>query len=113
MGVKEQLTENIREFAKEAKIAEGNGSFNSAVTLYFKAIAVASDLFLLEKTGEIPSNHTLRFKILKEQFPEVYKIMDKIFPVYQRSYNLRMDKEYVEEMKNGLKKIVGSTGIKI
>lgn len=45
------LLENAKEYMKEAKQSKLNKSYNSAVTLYFKAIAVLSDLFILQKEG--------------------------------------------------------------
>lgn len=84
------LLENVREFVRDAQRAKENASFNSAATLFFKALAVSIDLFILKKEGFIPSNHAERFRLLKESYIELYRIMDKDFPVYQDSYRLKM-----------------------
>ncbi|MEW5896552.1 MAG: hypothetical protein AB1668_02575 [Nanoarchaeota archaeon] len=45
------LLENVNEFVKNAKKAKEDASYNSATTLFFKALAVATDLFILKKKG--------------------------------------------------------------
>ena len=47
MDQEETLLENVREFTKEAQKAKADGSFNAATTLFFKALAVSVDLFIL------------------------------------------------------------------
>lgn len=107
------LLENAREFLQEAKDAENNRSYNSAVTLYFKAIAVLVDLFILDKEGFIPSNHTERFRLLERKYLFLYRIMDKDFPIYQRSYRLRLGKGYVEVLRKDVEKVIRFTKIEI
>ena len=51
MTISEQLLENIREFTKEAEKSKKDCAYNSAITLFFKAIAVLTDLFLLRREG--------------------------------------------------------------
>lgn len=107
------LVENAKEFIKKAGEAEKDQAYNTAVTLYFKAIAVIIDLFILEKEGFIPSNHAQRFRILEEKYHLLYSILDKDFPLYQESYRLRLGKGYAEVLKNDFRKIVDFTKIKI
>ena len=111
--IENDLKENIKEFLKEAKKAEENKSYNSAATLFFKAIAVIVDLHILRKEGFIPSNHSQRFRLLEEKYKEIYKIMDKDFTIYQNSYKTRLNKEYVEVLKKDAEKISGITEIDI
>lgn len=87
--------------------------FNTAVTLYFKTIAVLVDLFLLKKEGFIPSNHSQRFRILEEKYSSLYFILDKDFPLYQQSYKLKLGKDYAEALKDDFKKVIEFTQIKI
>ena len=107
------LIDNGREFLKEADRAKEDGAYNSSVTLYFKAIAVIIDLFILKKEGFIPSNHNERFRILETKYPLLYKILDKNFPVYQQSYRLKLTKEYSNAMENDLENVIEFTKIKI
>ena len=110
---KKFLVENANEFLGKAREAEKDKAYNSAVTLYFKAIAVLTDLFILEKEGSIPSNHSERFRLLERKYPVLYRIMDKDFPIYQRSYRLRLDKEYAEVLRKDVEKVIKFTGIEI
>jgi len=94
MENKEILKQNIKEYLKEAEKAEKDFSYNSAATLYFKALAVLIDLFILEKEGFIPNNHNERFRLLELKYPLIYIILDKDFPIYQQSYRLKLDKKH-------------------
>lgn len=76
-------------------------------------MAVLADLFIYMKEGSIPSNHSERFKILKARYPEIYSILDKIFPIYQQSYKLKMSLEHVEELENDFRRIIKITKINI
>jgi len=107
------LLENIKEFIKQAKQASNDSSYNSAVTLLFKAIAVIVDLHILKTEGFIPKNHTERFQILKSKYFEIYKILNKDFPVYQQSYRIKLNKEYAEVLENDVKKLVKLTKIEV
>lgn len=111
MGIKEQLKENIMEFTKEAERAKKDNSYNSAITLFFKSIAVLTDLFLLSKEGFIPSNHTERFDVLRKKYPNIYLILDRCFPLYQQTYRLKMSKGHLEAIENDFGKLVEITGI--
>jgi len=108
-----ELLENIKEYLKKAKEAEKDNSYNVAVTLYFKAIAVLVDLFIFKKEGFIPSNHNERFRLLEIKYPTLYNILDKDFPIYQHSYRIKLTKEHAKIFENDFKKIVKSTGIKL
>ena len=113
MGQEETLLGNVREFMKDAKKAKADGSFNSATTLFFKALAVSMDFFILKKEGFIPSNHTERFRLLKEKYPSLYRIMDKDFPLYQDSYRLKMSKQMVEVLEHDVSEVAQTAGINL
>lgn len=113
METKELLLENIKEFLKQGRSALDSKAFNSAVTLYFKALAVLSDFYILKDDGFIPKNHTERFRIIKTKNPEIYKILNKDFPIYQQSYRIKLDKEYVEVLRHDIKRIVEILQLKI
>ena len=99
------LNENIIEYTESAEQAFQTKKYNSAVTLFFKAIGAAADLFILRKEGFVPSSHSNRFRILQEKYPEVYDILDKDFPFYQDSYTKKMNRESAELLKEDAEKI--------
>lgn len=107
------LKENAQEFLKQAREAKKDQAFNTAVTLYFKALAVVIDLFIFKKERFIPSNHAQRFRILESKYPLLYSILDKDFPLYQESYKLKLSKNYVEVLEDDLRKVIEFTKIKI
>ena len=113
MSGEEFLIENIKEFVKEGREANLNKAYNSAITLFFKALAVSCDLLILRNEGSIPKNHTERFEILRAKYKDIYRILNKDFPVYQQSYRLKLGKEYAEVLGEDVKKLIEITKINI
>ena len=104
------LVENSEEYFSWGLEAFERGKYNTATTLFFKAIAALCDLFILRKEGITPSSHSNRFRILEEKYMDMYKIADRDFPFYQNSYTQKMDKETAELLKEDverIKKILG------
>ena len=109
----EILFENIKEYWKNALLADRNKEYNTAVVLFFKAISALADLYLLKKEGNIPNSHTDRFRILEKKYREIYKILDKDFPFYQDSYRAKLDLETSEILKKDAKRLSEITGIEL
>ncbi|MDI6737675.1 MAG: hypothetical protein QME12_04110 [Nanoarchaeota archaeon] len=93
--LKEILKENAREYYRNALQAEKKGEYNSAVTLFFKAISALCDLYILLKEGRAPSSHADRFRILESSHPSFY----------QDSYKARLNKETSEMLKDDAKRL--------
>jgi len=101
-----ELRENIKEFYDAALKSEKEQKFNVAVTLYFKALAVLADLYILRKEGKIPSSHSERFRILEAKYSEIYRLLDKNFSFYQDSYRIKLNKEICEVFKKDAEKLI-------
>ena len=104
------LVENFNEYYTSGLDAFKKRNYNTATTLFFKAIVALCDLIILQKEGSMPSSHSDRFRILEEKYPELYAIADKDFPFYQDSYTKKMDEEAAKLLKEDaeeLKKIAG------
>ena len=99
------LSENFNEYFELARQAFKTKKYNSAVTLFLKAISAGADLFILKKEGFVPSSHTHRFRIAQEKYSELYDILDKDFPFYQDSYTKRMGKEAAEVLMEDAQRI--------
>lgn len=100
------LIQNIKEFYKNALESEKKGDFNTAVTLFFKALAVLGDLYIFRKEGKIPSSHSERFRILEEKYPTIYIILDKNFSAYQDSYRIQLNKENCEVLRKDVEQLL-------
>ncbi len=112
MDEKEQiLRENFKEYYELGLDALKRSKFNSATTLFFKAIAALCDLYIFKKEGYVPSSHSNRFRILEEKYPEVYKIIDRDFPFYQESYTKKMNMEAALLLKEDAERIKSLLGI--
>jgi hypothetical protein len=104
------LIENFREYYESGLEDLKRGRFNSATTLFFKAIAALCDIYVLRKEGFVPSSHANRFRVLEEKHPEVYRLVDRDFPFYQDSYTKKMDEEsaiLLKEDAENLKRMLG------
>lgn len=99
------LIENINEFYRNGKESEEKGDFNTSVTLYFKALAVLADLYILREEGKIPSSHSERFRILEEKYPEICQIIDKDFLDYQNSYRIKLGQENCKILREDAEKL--------
>ena len=98
------LKENFNEYFELAEEAFRLKKYNSAVTLFFKAISAGADLYILKKEGFVPSSHTNRFRIAQEKHHKIYEILDKDFPFYQDSYTKKMTKEAAEVLMEDAKR---------
>jgi hypothetical protein len=68
------------------------------------------DLYIYRKTGRIPSSHTARFRVLKEQFPDIYRMVDRDFPFYQDSYTSKVDRETALVLKEDAETLTKTVG---
>ena len=105
------LLENFKEYYELGKETFQKRKYNTATTLFFKAIAVLCDIHILRMEGQVPSSHAARFRILEERYPSIYKIVDRDFPFYQDSYTKKMGEESARLLKDDaehLKKTVGN-----
>jgi hypothetical protein len=95
----------LQEYIEQAEQAFFNRKYNTAATLFFKAICAAADLYLFRKAGLVPSSHTHRFNLAEEKFPHLYEILEKDFPFYQDSYTRKISKEAVEVLRDDAHRI--------
>ncbi len=107
------LLSNISEYFNAALKHKHSKEYNSAVTLFFKAIAALGDLFLLRNEKKIPNSHTKRFLILKNKYQDVYLILDRDFPFYQDSYTNKMNLEETELLENDARELVKKLNLKL
>ena len=107
------LENNAREYFNSGEEDLKKKRYNSAVVLFFKCLIALADLYLLKKTGEVPSSHTNRFRTLQEKFPSEYNLVDKDFPFYQDSYVQLMTKELAEVIKDDAKIMAEKAEIKL
>lgn len=114
MNEKEKiLTNNAQEYFSSAERDLAEERNNSSVVMYFKCLVALVDLYILKKTGDTPSSHSNRFRILREGYPEIYDMIDKDFPFYQDSYMQTMSKELAEVIKNDAKIMAKKTETKL
>lgn len=107
------LAKNIKEFYSEGNNALQRSAYNSAASLFFKALAVLADWLILRKEGFIPKSHTERFRILELKYPEIYQVLDKDFPAYQESYTISLTKEKAEVIKGDVRKVAKKAGFNL
>lgn len=69
MAEQEIIEKNLKEYLEIADYSFSKRKFNSAVVLYYKALAEICDLELLKKLNKIGANHVERFELLKASSP--------------------------------------------
>lgn len=87
MAEEKIIIKNFNEYFEIAEYAFNKNKFNTAVTLYYKALVELCDLELLRKLKKIGANHTERFDLLKLSSPVLYATASKLFRFYRDSYS--------------------------
>src|SRR3989338_2778467 len=80
--------------------------YKNTLILLSKSLFALCDIVIYQKLHKLPKNHTERFRILEQYFPEMYPIIDNLFSHYTDAYNKPILKETCEEMNHGIKKII-------
>lgn len=91
--------EQILIFKKSADSLYKSSDYTSATILYFKTLFAVQDFLLLEETGESPKDHTIRFRQLESNFPDLFKELDMEFSTYRDTYSKIIDKKTCERIK--------------
>jgi hypothetical protein len=99
MAEKEIIEKNFKEFIEIAEYSFSRKKFNTAVTLYYKALVELCDLELIRKTGKLGANHTERFEMLERVSPEIYSISSKLFRFYRDLYNKEISETIAKLVK--------------
>jgi len=109
----------MNEFAKKAKnyfiiamMAEKMKMYSESISNYFKSLSAIND-FALEKINLKAKDHSKRFRLLEQNFPELYAIADKMFIVYRRTYTNKLNKKEVEILRQNVKKAFENAGVQI
>ncbi|NQU79513.1 hypothetical protein HQ545_07125 [Candidatus Woesearchaeota archaeon] len=104
MADKDIILKNFNEYYEMAEYAMSKQKYNTAVTLFYKALVELCDLELIRSEGRIGANHTERFNLLKTSSPKLYSIASKLFRFYRDSYNKEISSTVAgimsEEVKN-------------
>lgn len=105
------IIESIKEFLDTAEDSEEKGRLKSSVTMYFKAIVEACDLFIYSKLLKVPGNHMERFDYLKKFDYDLNEEVYGLFNIYRKTYSQKVDVADLVIIKNGTKKILDKLGI--
>lgn len=82
--------------------------YKNALILFSKSIFALCDLVIYQKLKKLPKNHTERFRVLEEYFPNIYPLVDELFGLYVDAYNKPIIKESCEHIQNGIKQITNT-----
>lgn len=109
--IDQDLLSGIKEFSAAAEDEEKKERYRSAVTLYFKALALACDLAIYRKVRVIPNSHSDRFRLLERVLPDAYPIVNRAFAYYTDTYSKAITKKHCEEIRGALHEVLNITGI--
>lgn len=97
-----RLKANIREYIDMGELAYKQGKYSAFLMLYFKALVGICDYIIKRDLNKEPENHTHRFRILRQHYPDLYRVVDKFFNFYRDTYQERVRKREVEELRNAV-----------
>jgi len=106
LASEQNLKDGFAEFFDGGIDEEFKGRYKLAATAYFKAITQICDLIISRKRGYAPSSHTERFRILENEFPQIYLSVDSIFKTYQDTYSIPITKDSCAAIKNEIRNII-------
>lgn len=98
INMSSDLEQKARNYFILAVVAEIFGMTSEAATNYFKALFAVDDT-AVSRVGRIPRDHTERFAMLETNFPSLYRITDRLFSTYRRTYTKDLGKEEVALVK--------------
>ena len=101
-----------RDYYISAEFNERIKQLDVATSDYFKSLAAVND-FILSKINLFAKNHEERFSLLKENFPELYKIASSLFLTYRRAYTKEIILEEIKFLKEKIKEVFKKAGIEI
>ena len=96
------LLANFREYYQTGLDCLRTKKYNSASNEFFKAFITLCDLAIYRKLKLLPDSHDDRFRILKINFPNIFKIDVSLFDVYRRTYKLRLSRDEVKRIQDGV-----------
>ncbi|MPW39964.1 hypothetical protein GBV73_09890 [Thermococcus sp. 101 C5] len=98
----ERLRANIKEYIEMGEIAYKQRKYNASLILYFKALVGICDYIIKRDLNEEPDNHTHRFRILREHYHDLYRVVDKFFSFYRDTYQTTVRKREVEGLRDAV-----------
>jgi len=96
------LLANARDFWNSGNDDITKKRYNPSVASLYKSLSCLCDIVIYRKIRILPSDHTDRFNLLKMHSPALYKIASNLFNLYIKSYDFRITKEQVQQMKRGV-----------
>ena len=97
----EEIDKKARNFFILGKVAEKLGMISESASNYFKALSGVND-FMLKKINLTAKNHGDRFSLLKQHYPKLYEITDKLFTAYRRTYSEELEKEELIRLRKNI-----------
>lgn len=108
MDERQGLLANLDEFLSGARSELKRKNYNSAATLYFKALATIGTLKVYDRYGILPKDHKERFSYLELIDKGLVSTMKKVFSVYRRSYNIRLPPQDAEKVRKAVEEVAES-----
>ncbi len=96
-----KFVKKARDYFISGEIAQRIGNFDVASSNYFKSLAAVND-FVLSKINLAPKDHAERFAMLKENFPDFYRITSSLFLTYRRAYTKEITSSEIIILKEKL-----------
>ncbi len=109
--LKSELLKNIKNYINSADKIYKDGDYTSSAVLYCKCLFAVLDYLLLIGGQGVPKDHSERFRLLQKNYPVLYSTLDKIFPLYLKTYSLSLDKNSCDFVAGYVKNIIEKSKI--
>ena len=113
IDLKSELLKNIKTFVSSADKIYVDKDYTSSCVLYCKALFACLDYILLINGYGVPKDHSERFRSLEKHYPVLYSTLDKIFPIYQKTYSTSIDKDTCDFVSKYVKNIIERSKIPV
>lgn len=107
-----EFDKKAKNFFILGKISEKLQMYSESASNYFKSLSAIND-FMLDKINLKTGDHTQRFNFLKNNYPDLYKITDKLFTIYRRTYTQELDAQETLSLRNKIEEAFKYAGIDI
>ena len=96
----EELRKLSQSMYNAAELLYRQGEITAAVTLYFKSLFICLDAQLLQIAKRKPKDHIDRFAMLSKYLPTEYFMLDRLFPIYRKTYSKGVEPYNVIKVRN-------------
>mgnify|MGYP005641582211 CR=1 FL=1 len=111
MGQLEDLKSTFQEEYSAAQILKQHQKTKSVTILLSKSLFALVDYIIYQEFQKLPKNHSERFRILEQKFPEIYLLVDRVWSSYIDAYNKPAQEKSIKMLEGVIDEIINQQKI--